>query len=48
MSDKASTFDEKAVRDPQSGKPEVRDVFGDEDDAAIKYKTMSWQVCLCA
>ena len=44
MSDKASAFDEKNVHDSGSVKPEVRDVFGDEDDAAIKYKTMTWQV----
>ncbi|KZV69479.1 hypothetical protein PENSPDRAFT_633005 [Peniophora sp. CONT] len=43
MSDKASTFDEKAVHSSRSVKPEVQDVFGDEDDAAIKYKTMTWQ-----
>lgn len=47
MSDKASAFDEKAVQDSRSIKPDVRDVFGDEDDAAIKYKTMTWQVCVC-
>ena len=46
MSDKASTFDEKAVQESRSVKPEVHDVFGDEDDAAIKYKTMTWQVCI--